>query len=82
MAAPPGISVSVYNIKEAADDLKNFQDSNGRIVILAKVPESVERVINEGVDINEIIVGGMGAAPGRKSFIKMYLFQNQKRKLF
>ncbi|QAT60615.1 MULTISPECIES: PTS system mannose/fructose/N-acetylgalactosamine-transporter subunit IIB [Tissierellales] len=82
MAAPPGISVSVYNIKEAADDLKNFQDSNGRIVILAKVPESVERVINEGVDINEIIVGGMGAAPGRKKLYKNVSISESEKETF
>ena len=39
-------------------------------MILVKVPQVLEKLIGSGISIDKIILGGMGAKPGRKTFNK------------
>lgn len=70
MAAPPGITVEVYGVEEASVALREDSPVEEKIVVLVKVPDTVEGLINNGVGIKDIIVGGIGAAPGRKKLYK------------
>lgn len=70
MAAPPGINVKVFDIDEALKIIKENSESEDRIIILVKSPDIVEQLIDGGLDINEIILGGIGVKPGRKRIYK------------
>ena len=62
-AAPMGVEVLIQSVSEAREFLKgeNF-------LILVKVPEIIESLLKEGIEIKKVILGGMGAKNGRKTF--------------
>lgn len=69
-AAPPSVKVDVLTIDDAAEVLKDSPVEGERIIILVKVPEILEALIDKGVIFDKIILGGMGAKAGRAKFNK------------
>jgi len=69
-AAPPGISVDILTTENAINFLKETSAAGEYIIILTKVPEIMEALIDGGVSIDKIILGGMGAKEGRNRFNK------------
>ncbi|MDR0718679.1 MAG: PTS sugar transporter subunit IIB [Treponema sp.] len=69
-AAPPGISIEVKTILESSDLLKQDPEPKENIIILVKTPEVLESLIEQGVEIKKIILGGMGLTGSRKRFNK------------
>ena len=69
MAVPAGFKIGIYSIEEAATILKG-EDTGERIIILVKRPESVRRLLENGVSIKELNLGGMGATIGRKQLYR------------
>lgn len=82
MAAPPGISVEVYGIEDGASALKEDSPEDEKIVVLTKVPNTVEALVDNGVDIKDIVVGGIGAAPGRKKLYKNISISEEEKQCF
>jgi len=68
--APSGISVDVFSIAQGINDLKGDHNSKERILVLTKSPITFEALINGGVELKEVILGGMGLRGDRKPFIK------------
>ncbi len=69
-AAPPGINVEVFAVAEAAEILKGEAEAGEKIVILVKTPFPIKELIESGVSVEKVILGGMGAKAGRKKFNK------------
>lgn len=67
-AAPPDVSVEVLSVNDAIDVLKEEAGNGEKIIILVKVPQAVEKLIEGGVKLPQVILGGMGAKEGRKKF--------------
>lgn len=67
-AAPAGITVEVKGVAEAAEFLKEEAEQDEKLMILVKGPQSLESLIDAGVKLPLIILGGMGAKAGRKKF--------------
>ncbi|NLL76905.1 MAG: PTS sugar transporter subunit IIB [Clostridiales bacterium] len=67
-AAPPDVKVEVLNTLDATDVLKEEAVNGEKIIILVKIPQILEKLIEGGVTIPKIILGGMGAKDGRKKF--------------
>lgn len=67
-AAPKGVEVVIYTIAEAIEVLKGEPDKGERIVILVKYPGVFEQLMEGGIPLETIILGGMGNKPGRKRF--------------
>lgn len=67
-AAPAGMELSVLGTEEAIAYLKTDDGKNEKIMILVKGPEALEALIDSGVNLPVIILGGMGAKAGRKKF--------------
>ncbi len=67
-AAPSGMELKVMGTQEAAGYLKEEEDPKERIMILVKGPEVLEALVDEGVLLPQVILGGMGAKAGRKKF--------------
>lgn len=59
MAAPATSRLSVLPEKVAADHLKNNRYGNQRLLIVAKRPEILLQMVNDGVDLGTINVGTM-----------------------
>jgi PTS system mannose-specific IIB component len=69
-AAPPDISVLIMSIEMAGAFLKEDAESNERIMLLTKAPEAMEKLADDGVAFQKIVLGGMGLKPGRNRFNK------------
>ena len=69
-AAPPGVAVEVLSQADAIEELKGEPAAGENIVILVKVPAVLEALIDNGISIPRIILGGMGLTPARKKFNK------------
>lgn len=67
-SAPAGIVVKVADIKNAVSFLSDEAVANERVVILAKSPQPLEALVDAGISLPVIVLGGMGAAAGRKRF--------------
>lgn len=67
--APEGTTCGVYSTQAAIDLLLTEPaDKEERIMLLAKVPQVFEALINGGVDLKEVNLGGMGLSRDRKPF--------------
>lgn len=82
MAVPSGIKLNIYNIEDAAKALNNEQDSTDKIIILVKTPNTVYELVERGVDIKDLNVGGMGARAGRKKFYKNISVSEEEKESF
>lgn len=68
--APAGVKVNVYTVDQASEKMKEAAIKGEKIIVLAKTPITFERMINNGVDIKEVNLGGMGIRDNREPFIK------------
>lgn len=82
MAAPPGIKVDIYDVEQAVEVLKENDSTNERIIILVKHPVVIETLLEKGIEIKKLNVGGMGAAPGRKTLYKNISISKEEREIF
>lgn len=69
-AAPPDISVMIMSIEMAGVFLKEDAEPKERIMLLTKTPEAMEKLADDGVAFQTIVLGGMGMKPGRNRFNK------------
>lgn len=68
--APAGVKVNVFTVDEAAERLKRDAIPGEKIIVLAKTPITFERIIDAGVEIDSVNLGGMGIREDRVPFIK------------
>ncbi|WP_213974057.1 PTS system mannose/fructose/N-acetylgalactosamine-transporter subunit IIB [Tepidanaerobacter acetatoxydans] len=69
MAVPQEISVDILSVNDAINVLKK-QSFKKRTIVLMKTIKTATRLIDAGVKIDSINLGGIGAAAGRKPFYK------------
>lgn len=81
IAAPSTVKVSVYGIDEAIEYLKG-EDKGDRVIVLVKSPDTVLKLVEKGLPIKELNLGGMGALPGRKSFYKNISVSEEEKSVF
>lgn len=67
-AAPRDVAVEVLSVGDGAAVLKEEPGMGEKVIILVKTPQILEQLIEEGVELPRIILGGMGAKEGRKKF--------------
>ncbi|MCI8402204.1 MAG: PTS sugar transporter subunit IIB [Lachnospiraceae bacterium] len=67
-AAPPGVKVEVMTVADAGEELKKDPLPGENIVILVKIPQVLEALIDDGIPMKKIVLGGMGLTPARKKF--------------
>ncbi len=68
--APPGVTVNIKTTCDAIEYLKTEPEKKENLMILVKVPKVLEALIDGGIKIPKIILGGMGLTPQRKKFNK------------
>lgn len=59
MAAPPGVDIQIVSVEEAVRNLQNNSYANNTILLLVRNPIDVVRLIELGVDIKKINIGGV-----------------------
>lgn len=68
-SVPKKINLKVFSVKDAITYLTG-EPNNEKILILVKVPNVLVSLVEAGVNITFVNVGGMGAKAGRKSLFK------------
>lgn len=68
--APNGVKVNVYTVADASEKLKGEPKKGEKIIVLTKTPISFEKMIDNGVEIKAVNLGGMGIRGERQPFIK------------
>lgn len=66
MACPGGIKLSILNCEKAAANFKENKYEGDRIFIVIKGPETVLKLWNLGLELNEVNVGNMSSSVGTK----------------
>lgn len=67
-AAPRDVSVDVLSVGDGTAVLKEEPGMGEKVIILVKTPQIPEQLIEGGVELPRIVLGGMGAKEGRKKF--------------
>lgn len=63
--APPGVTAHVVNIAKMIRVFENPQYSGERVMLLFTQPSDVLRLVEEGVDIRSVNIGGMAYQQGK-----------------
>lgn len=66
MAAPSDVKVEVFTEEEGVQEWNDNQYENSNVLMLFKDVPTIYNVINMGLPIEEIQIGGLGAGPDRK----------------
>ena len=56
-AAPMGVEVLIQSVSEAREFLKEEPVKGENFLILVKVPEIIESLLKEGIEIKKVILG-------------------------
>ena len=70
LLAPTGVKVDVYSVADGIAELTGEAKSGERIVVLTKTPITFDRLSEGGVELKDVILGGMGLRGERKPFVK------------
>nr|WP_269140300.1 PTS sugar transporter subunit IIB [Pectinatus sottacetonis] len=80
LAAPIGVKVSVLSCDDAIVELQK-----GLLIptiLLAKTPETYKKIIDAGIEISAINVGGMGVNEKRRTLYKNIAASEKERSVF
>ena len=72
--------MDVLSVAEGPDFLK-ADHGNDKLLLLAKTPKAYLDLVNAGVSLNKVVIGGMGANPQRKKFYKTFPPLTKKSRL-
>lgn len=70
MAVPEQAKISILSIAQATEAILNGQFERDRAMLLLVSPQDVLNLINKGVRIKEVNVGGMHYSPDKKQILK------------
>ncbi|MEA5047304.1 MAG: PTS sugar transporter subunit IIB [Eubacteriales bacterium] len=68
LLVPSGITIEILSVAEAIESLRSGLGKPTMIIV--KVPQTIQSLVNAGIDINFVNIGGMGMTPGRKKFFQ------------
>lgn len=69
MAIPEGICLDIYTKNDAIEGINELSEKE-KIVILTKTPDVFLYLVENGLAIEKVIIGGMGANKNRKKLYK------------
>lgn len=69
-AAPAGIKVIIKNVEDGVAYCKKDPREAEKVLVLVKVPEAVEAMVDGGISLPTVILGGMGIREGRERLNK------------
>lgn len=82
MSALSGIDILVKGLMDAATFLKEQESENKRLIILVKAPVTIEELVENGITIDKLVVGGMGAKANRRVLYKNISASDEERTTF
>ena len=80
MAVPDEIAIGIFNRDDAVEFMK--QGLEAPTILLVKGPEILNYMVDQGIEIDEFDVGGMGAKEGRSVLYKNISTNPEENKNF
>lgn len=78
LSCSPGyLKITILNVSGTAALLKDETVDFSKTIVLVNGPDVIEKLINEGVELDKINVGGIHFKEGRENFLS-YLYLDQK----
>lgn len=65
--APPKIRVEVYTLAESVEYLTSNADEPLQVLVLTRTPDAMLGLIDAGIELPKVNIGGMGIGPGRST---------------
>lgn len=82
MSAPAGIDIVVKGQVDAVSFLKAQDKEKKRLIILVKAPATIAAIVEKGIEIDRLVVGGMGAKANRRVLYKNISASDEERTTF
>ncbi len=82
MAVPDHAKISILTIAQAKEAILNSQFEGDRAMLLLVSPQDVLNLINKGVRIKEVNIGGMHYSPDKKQILKAISVSKQDIQAF
>jgi PTS system mannose-specific IIB component len=77
---PSGITIDILSVDDA---VAAFQKGLPKpTIMIVKVPLTIKQLVDKGVKIDYVNVGGMGMSAGRKKFYKNIAASDEERQIF
>jgi len=70
LAGPPGVPVRVLSVDEAALELQERGGNCINVLLLVKSPQVILRLMDKGVPLRHVNVGGLAAGPNTRRVFK------------
>lgn len=67
--APANIKTEVFDVAGGVEALKQLGDSD-KVIVLVKTPAVYVELMHQGIQLERVNIGGMGAKEGRSKFYK------------
>ena len=64
--APPGVKAHIVSVDKAIKVYNNLKSENDKVLLLFTNPKDVLKMVDEGVDIKSVNIGGMSFKRGKK----------------
>ena len=68
LLVPTGIAIKICSIAEAVEVFQKGLKKPTMVIV--KVPQTIKSLIDTGINIDFVNIGGMGMSPGRKKFFQ------------
>lgn len=68
LLVPTGISIEIRSVEEAIQQLNSGLEKPTMIIV--KVPQTIKALVDAGIPIDFVNIGGMGLTLGRKKFFQ------------
>lgn len=80
--APPGIKVSVFTAEEGIEALQKKKFGNEKLLLLFTNPMTILTLLENGIPINKVNIGGMSFSPGKTQLIQAVSVDEKDRYAF
>lgn len=80
MLIPEGIDIEILSVADAIEELKGGLAK--KTMIIVKFPKTIKDLVDGGVDIDFVNVGGMGMSAGRSKFYKNIAASEEEKAIF
>ena len=82
MATPSGVALSVFSVERAAERLNGGNYEGQRLMLILKSPDSLERLVDLGVKIQEVNVGNLIMMEGKSKIANTVSINRQELEIF
>lgn len=73
---------SIYTVAETAEALKSNQFKHEKLFLIVSSPEVVVRLMDLGLKINKVVVGGMHHQPGKRKILDFVYIDDEDFECF